>query len=356
MKKDVPALTSLRFFAAAWVLLYHLRNNLGSELPVGLEQVVQCGPMAMTFFFVLSGFVLVVASQGENPWDHYPRYAYRRFARIYPLYLASLIIFWVMVGFAKNTEGSSWPSLLALGFSDISLTGAWFPQAFMGGFGRDGTWSLSVELFCYALFPSILFISRQLSCDTLRRAVTWSVVLAALGPIMGRHVPPSGAFNEVMFYSMPIFRLPEFAAGVFYADWTLRDSSRVPSGPAVAWRLLLLVAFLLLFARVIPFGGCDIALVPFLLALFAHTLSSEQNFFLRTVAARPFVFLGEISYGIYLMQIITIAFYARRSPGPHGYVELGMCFALTIMLAAIGRYVIEKPARLWVLRMKGGVS
>jgi peptidoglycan/LPS O-acetylase OafA/YrhL len=63
--RNVAPLTSLRFFAALWVLLFHLRIHLGSQQPFVLERLLLAGPLAMTFFFVLSGFILVVASLGQ---------------------------------------------------------------------------------------------------------------------------------------------------------------------------------------------------------------------------------------------------------------------------------------------------
>lgn len=217
MRKHIPALTSLRFFAALWVLLFHLRIHLGSPQPLVLERLLQAGPLAMTFFFVLSGFILAVSSQGKEPWTDLVDYTRRRFARIYPIYLAYLILFWVVIGFAGDIGVKPIRAVVVIGLADLSLTNAWFPQAFLGGFGRDGSWSLSAEVFFYALFPLILLHARQMSDRALVLALRWSVGLAVAGPLLGRYYPPQGAVPEVVYYSLPIFRLPEFTAGVFYA-------------------------------------------------------------------------------------------------------------------------------------------
>jgi hypothetical protein len=343
----VAALTSLRFFAALWVLVFHLRIHLGAPLPFALERLVQAGPLAMTFFFVLSGFILVVASQGAEPWVDYRAYAWRRLARIYPVYLAYLLLFWLGIGFAGDLGGRPLRAGVMLGFADLTLTGAWFPQLFLGGFGRDGTWSLSAEVFFYALFPLILFHARGWSDVALRRAVGWSVVMASLAPILGHYLPPAGAVAETVYYSLPIFRLPEFCAGVFYAIWVLRDPARIPSGRWTAAAFLGLTLFLCFAAHALPYAGNDVVLVPVLLLAFAYFLKPSAGWVARLLSTRALVFCGEISFSVYLVQIFTINLYKQHAAGWLGGAP--GCFAMTLALAAGLHLAIEKPARAWML-------
>jgi peptidoglycan/LPS O-acetylase OafA/YrhL len=350
---QIAPLTSLRFFAALWVLLFHLRIHLGSPQPFVLERLLLAGPLAMTFFFALSGFILVVASQGKEPWLDFPGYAWRRFARIYPIYIAYLLLFWSTIGFAGDLGGSPLRGAVLLGLSDFTLTSAWFPQAFLGGFGRDGSWSLSAEVFFYGLFPLILLHARQLCDRKLMISLYWSVSLAALGPILGRYLPPQGAVPSTVYYSLPIFRLPEFTAGVFYAIWVLRDPARLPSGRKVALWLIGLAAFLCVAARALPYAGNDIILLPALLLLFSYFLREQKGWAAQLLSTRLMVFLGEISFSLYLMQIVTISLY--RKPG-HGDGYLGGalgCFVLTILLAILVHLLVEKPMRIWLLSKKG---
>lgn len=347
--KQIAPLTSLRFFAALWVLLFHLRIHLGSSQPWVLERLLQAGPLAMTFFFVLSGFILVVATQGKDPWDDLTGNAWRRFARIYPIYLLYLLLFWAVIGFASDLGGKPIRAATLLGFVDLTLTNAWFPQAFLGGFGRDGSWSLSAEVFFYALFPLILLQARQMSDRSLTYALRCAVIVAALAPLLGRYLPPRGAIPETVYYSLPIYRLPEFMAGVFYAVWVLRDPARLPSGLKVTSYLVALVLFLCLAARALPYAGNDIILIPALLVLVGYFLRAENGWATRLLSTRVMVFLGEISFGIYLMQILTINLY--KLPG-HGDGWMGGsygCFSLTLLLAAAAHLLVEKPARKWIL-------
>lgn len=349
MTTNMPTLTSLRFFAALWILLFHLRIHLGTKQSPWLELPLQAGPLAMSFFFVLSGFILTVSCQGKDPCKDYGSYLLRRFARIYPLYLAYLFVAWPVIGFGASSADASFGSAALLGLADLTLVNGWFPQLFSGGLGRDGTWSLSVELFFYLLFPFLLLHARQMGDRALLLATAWMVIIAAMGAIMGRYLPPHGSINEAVYYSLPIFRLPEFFAGVAYATWLLRAPARSPSGLALAMLGVTLVVFLLFFARLLPYVGNDLALIPFLLALLGYAMRSDGGLLHRFLSLRPLVFLGEMSFAIYVVQIITVGLYRQPGREPGWLGGAWGCFALTMLVAAAAHLSIEKPARKWIL-------
>ena len=83
--RDLPALTIVRFFAALVVALSHYALFGLRESPVWLRNIVSSGYLGVPFFFILSGFVLVYASDGA-PLDKW-QFWVRRAARIYPIYL-----------------------------------------------------------------------------------------------------------------------------------------------------------------------------------------------------------------------------------------------------------------------------
>ena len=86
MRPNLPALTSLRFFASLLVVFFHYNNNAkGLPLPYG---VTHFGYEAVTFFFVLSGFILTYVHLAEDDLNLNPRdFTYRRIARLAPSYL-----------------------------------------------------------------------------------------------------------------------------------------------------------------------------------------------------------------------------------------------------------------------------
>jgi hypothetical protein len=91
--RPLDGLTSLRFFAAAMVLVYHYwRSYLpGVAVPIGLD----LGYAGVTFFFVLSGFILAYnyESAGAFPRHELGRYRVARLARIWPVHLLAILVF-----------------------------------------------------------------------------------------------------------------------------------------------------------------------------------------------------------------------------------------------------------------------
>src|SRR5438128_8931008 len=90
-RPHLAALTSARFFAAFHILLFHMGAMKGlTRAPIWLQTFASIGYVSVTFFFVLSGFILVYTYGGR---DFDLRQFWRaRLARVYPVYLLSLLL------------------------------------------------------------------------------------------------------------------------------------------------------------------------------------------------------------------------------------------------------------------------
>jgi peptidoglycan/LPS O-acetylase OafA/YrhL len=351
VRRHIPALTSLRFLAALWVLGFHLFLWHGDFGILLVDKFLFSGAVGMAFFFVLSGFILTLAAAGTDPVADYRSYAVRRFARIYPLYLFVLIASWSLNGFADALGDRPIRSALFHGIADITLTNAWFPQLAMGGHARDGTWSLSVEAFFYALFPLILLHARNLSDRALLLGVRWSIGLMFFFSITGKYAQPMDLFTQtVVFYSMPIFRLPEFIAGVFAGVLALRDTTDVPSGRKVFWWVVALVVFLSISGKTFPWVAQGIIAVPCLFFVFTYFARVNEGWIVRLFSSRAFVFLGEASFALYLVQLVTIPWFKAHDIGLSRNASIGVCFILTIVLACLIHVLVERPTRSLVTR------
>src|SRR5438270_13449154 len=93
----LPALTALRGLAAWWVVLYHFRDEVPRALFGNtLYSVISHGDLAVDFFFELSGFVIALRYAGRfsRPnWAVYKEFLIARLARLYPAYIAVLVLF-----------------------------------------------------------------------------------------------------------------------------------------------------------------------------------------------------------------------------------------------------------------------
>ncbi len=173
------ALTSLRFFAAFAVVVLHYRELLG-PLPEGVRQLIVGGQFGVTFFFVLSGFILTYryrewfadgVSDARFWW--FQRF---RLARIYPVYLLGLLLDtpWHLlerasVGQLGEVAHTYWASWL---LNAVALQ-AWVPAVPFAMFWNTPAWSVAAEFFFYATFPWL--------CAALcRSARSWAWIVGAM--------------------------------------------------------------------------------------------------------------------------------------------------------------------------------
>src|SRR5947209_7775503 len=155
----LPALTSLRFFAALHVVIFHLQ---ALRIVRGYDwyyKLASIGYAGVSFFFVLSGFILVYTYAGRTiPLKQFWR---ARFARIYPAYAFSLLL--TAPGFIYVALFLDIP-MFSFAHTHLKLAAAlclgllqsWIPGAALSW--NSVGWSLSVEAFFYALFPFVMLL------------------------------------------------------------------------------------------------------------------------------------------------------------------------------------------------------
>ncbi len=227
----LKALTSVRFFVALHVALYHLVRPFSLWGP--LSSFMSAGYQAVGFFFFLSGFILAYSHAPEyelgkgNP----RRFWIARFARIYPVYLLSMI-FAGYVGFQYFRQ-----PIHALAYiADLLMVQSWSVR--MVNFFHVVAWSLSVEMFFYFLFPFLLLPLRPATRTKSYLAVFGFWLLAMLPPLLCVLFDPAGSWTEgarqsiqtFRVHRLPILALPEFLAGVSLGWMHLR----FPPAPRIA--------------------------------------------------------------------------------------------------------------------------
>lgn len=155
---EILSLTGLRFIAALYVFLFHIQIRWPITNIPFLKNILDQGATGMSVFFMLSGFLLAYRYVNAN--NSLKDYLVNRFARIYPVYIVVAIttLPWLGINFcADKTEDlifkMAQASLLVM--SNIFVIQAWFPQ-FFSYWNDGGSWSISVEVFCYLLLPFIL--------------------------------------------------------------------------------------------------------------------------------------------------------------------------------------------------------
>ena len=337
MKADLHQFTGLRGLAALLVLFFHVRTPVGTELTFGVaDPFSQFGYLGVDIFFVLSGFILshVYAEQFSESLSSASLRAFSvaRFSRIYPLHFVTTILMFLAYGIAlwvgvTPTDGSGYsPTSLILG---LLLVQEWFGVVAP----NPGSWSISIELLNYIAFPFLIFIS-------MRLPRYWP----ALAIILGTAIAALPASTNVLH------GVAEFVMGcAAYA------ASKQYRG-AVSWPVsgvFFAVPFLVFyFSNIRGFG---LPALGFTAAVYFLAVSDKRDPFARLCATRPLVFIGEISYSIYLLQwLVWIGWKHVIAKLPlfssHPYLMVAAAATSLIILSVVSYYCFEKPARSWLRR------
>jgi peptidoglycan/LPS O-acetylase OafA/YrhL len=327
-------LTSLRFFAALLVVLFHLRTNLPQQGTL-LHLYVQFsayGFMGVSVFYVLSGFVISLAN---DRWKGWRKYLLGRVTRIYPshwIVTFALVLGWTIMRYHLYLVSSWRVDLL-----NLSLLQAWVPRADYYLSLNAVSWSLSVEMFFYVAF---LLLRRLSDLHVYVLSILSYLILA--GIVLGLHdwVDPYWSF-----YINPLARLPEFLAGM--ALYRLYRGGRLamPSVPNIDFLFwlasMLAVAAYLGHRRVDTIFFYSLVPLPFCVLIMISLLREGSNAYMTNKAL---VLLGESSFALYLIHHPVIDFMnlvARRGLGLNWFVVNSVTLLLCIGVSVVFYTFIE---------------
>jgi peptidoglycan/LPS O-acetylase OafA/YrhL len=339
---NIKPLTSLRFFAAAWVVLYHYWPKLAVSFTPGL---VAKGYLGVELFFVLSGFILchVYLPSFEDGRFRYADFLWARLARVYPLHFATLTGMGLMaavalvVGLQVDRNILSLPALPA----NLALVQAW-GLAPVAGWNHP-SWSISAEWFAYLSFP--LFAALTVS---LRRWPGAAVAgaLALLSVLYAVFQRLAGfPLTEATIAWGALRIVPCFALGcALYLAWRAgaADSRTALLGALVCGAALIIAA---------QFGAPDMLIVAASGGLII-SLAQVSKAGGRLGSHRFLVYLGEISYAIYMVCIpwevlfVNVVAHTLHLHDKHLPLLLWIVFLFSVVpLAAAAHHLVERPAR-----------
>ncbi len=312
------------------------------------------GTLGVNMFFVLSGLLLTHSQLHDFPAPAWPKGRYyrtflvKRLARIYPVYAAGLGVAALAAIITQNQPPAFW---LLLGLN-LSLTHAWLPALSMEWIG-GGSWSVAVEMFFYLLFPLLLPLLLRIRRQRALLAVLGALWLASCAPglFFAKH-PALPLFRWV--YAFPPARLPEFASGMIAGLLVFQRGWRVPAGAAAAAWAVAAAYLSLTGPRFEGYVAHNVLVLPALVLTVMYLARPTDGPGARLLASSPLNYLGCISYGFYIWQlvffIICDVLWGRHVLGkypPFG----GLIVVGAILIGSIISYhVLEKPARRAILR------
>lgn len=366
----LSALTSLRFVAAAMIVVYHTHAYFGYGAGLAAALPLDQG---VSFFFVLSGFILFYANHGIATSAEVERFVLGRIARIWPMQAAT---FALTLLFLPQPWGPAGPNL-APALANLLLVHGWLPWPSYFFSYNSVSWSLSTELFFYLAFVGLVFNWARTwpwklaLCAGLAGVMIWIAKASGLGFYDG-----SNALSiDSLVYIHPLARIFEFALGMLAGHlWLDRRTwfDRLAVPLATAFELaalgLLYVAMTELkdvYAGDIARGSLSPAFGRWLIssgtapffAILVVAFASGRGLLGTWLAWRPFVLLGEISFALYMCHHILF-----RSIGATGSLAAfgGMgrqyvaYWAMALGLSyALFRF-IEQPGRCAILGLLPG--
>ncbi len=360
--RRLDSLTGLRFFAAFVVFLFHTGISQNPALPTGpINPFADTGAehwyglifstggfVGVSFFFVLSGFVLSWSAKSGEPARAFIR---RRIVKIFPNHLVTWVLAMVLFAGAYT----SWKAWLP----NLFLVHAWFPDFSIVMSVNDPSWSLCCEMLFYLSFPLLI---RPISRMSIRRLWAWAAAmvvglfiyqLIAVVAVPHAGSNPNIPISDLQYwfgYFLPVGRLFEFVLGAILARIVL-------AGKWIGIKPLASVGLMV-------FGYVASMFVPYQFRLDMVTLvpiavmvASFANADLRGtptgLRGRLAVWLGNVSFGFYLAQGVTI-FYIRslmdnaQVSTPIAVLLLLGLFAATLFLGwCLYRFVETPMMRRW---------
>ncbi|UUZ97464.1 acyltransferase [Paenibacillus sp. P25] len=350
---------SLRGIAALAVLFQHLvlifplmETNTYNNSDMWLINLLKYTPIhiiwggheAVVFFFVLSGFVLSLVWYSETIQRvSYVSFIIKRTCRIYiPYLVAILVAFIARELFAKGgiSELSGWfnsiwaePITLKMIFDHLLLLGRLQINAL-----NPPIWSLSEEMKISLIFPLFMFILLRFDWKI---SLALGFLISCLSFRRGYYIP-SGTLNYILM----------FIVGALLAKYRHKLTNSVRNLSSIQKILLSLIGIICYVYSWWPFF--DVKLIhstivdEWFIALGVSifiTLSLSLKSVSKFLHLKPIMFLGMISYSVYLYHLVILVslcylFYGKI----HIYIIFLMTILITLVVASLSYYFIEKPS------------
>jgi peptidoglycan/LPS O-acetylase OafA/YrhL len=351
--KKIHALTSLRFFAAFYVVLFHTVSLGFGRLAKGtlVERTLSLGYISVSFFFLLSGYILAMVYLRDGVAVRKSSFYAARFARVYPLFFLTLVADTPFV-LLSRAQQFGWSSAAIKTFATfgahVLMLQAWLPG--LRGIDQPN-WSLSVETVFYLIFPFLGVLLWRL------RGISLWLTAAAIwigGQIAVYLVAPHVLVTTAKF--LPLLHISTFALGILFARWQQWQRRQHGSSPkrelSIAWALLtalVAVAATIYWQDLLPSVNINAGLLSPVFALVIWACSGSRSAPARLLGARWLVILGEASFGLYLIHMPVLHFFEwlgwDRSRALYP-VYLVLCVGLSVL----SFFYVETPTRKWILR------
>ncbi len=331
IRKDIDG---LRAIAVASVIFYH------THIPF-----IRGGFVGVDIFFVISGYLIseIICRDIDSGNFDLATFYERRIRRIFPALFVLLVVvdflgflFLVPQSYKQMVNSSS---TAALSFSNVYF------YRHHGYFDIGSTllpllhtWSLGVEVQFYAIIPLVFLFLRRRFGWSWPLIVSSMTILSFACCVLQTSLQPTAAFY------LPLARCWEFLVGSLLAT-SIRKPKPLEAEIAGIVGLVLIVLCVFLLNDQVAFPGLA-ALMPVSgAALIIHSGRSDFTATARMLSLRPLVFIGLISYSLYLFHWPILVFAESVSNSRFSALELIFLLVAMIVIATLSWWLVERPIR-----------
>jgi peptidoglycan/LPS O-acetylase OafA/YrhL len=329
----IGSLTSFRFITALVVFLFHCRIHLdwkvGSKI---VDNFFLNGASFMTGFFVLSGFIMAHVysntdfTRRENIFNFY----LKRFAKIYPTYAFVTIVYFIFLHDYTSQQISR------VVITNPFLVQGFFPNIFVIGI-NGGTWSLTVEMFLYFLFPFLILLSAKSP-----KILIFSLLIAAITNL--------NVFidKSEYIYANPVIRLADFMCGMGF--YFLKDKFK-GIGFSNLFHLIIIILLICACGNLgndFQYMGGQFIIVPLFGAWIVMVYHSKSKIYNNKILE----YLGLISYSFYLWQFVAIELgkiLIKIYPDLSLQFMILIALILNLAISALSYHFYEERVRKFIL-------
>lgn len=349
---QLDQITFTRFIAALTVVFFHYGQSVFPANVSFLFENVTAGPIAVGYFYVLSGFIMAIAyyqpEQSKQTVINKKKYWVARFARIYPVYLIALLL---IVAAKYKDLSASWETLPL----HLFVLQSWVP-GYPITLNTPG-WSLSVEAFFYLCFPFLLIwvYKKGIKPLFIFTLIIWLITQTVLlDQLNSNAYAPKSLLHDFIYYN-PLMHLNSFLAGLLCGIYLKRNLNNQDRPNNTGFLLLsLFLIFLLIWSRphLEVLLNMKLAFTNGLLApaflLFIVLLARNKGKISEVLSYSGLVLLGEASYSLYILQKPVHGIYDKiivprlaLSDATHFYIFL----VILIIVSIISYKIFETPMR-----------
>lgn len=362
----IPQLTFTRFLAALSIIIFHFARNLYPYNTDLLKFLVKQANIGVSFFYVLSGFVMIIAYANKSEIN-FIEYFKNRIARILPVYYLAIIL--NILYYIEYKKAF----LISDLFLNIFAIQAWVPTKVLS-INYPG-WSISVEMFFYICFPFLFNhiytkISKSKSdltlyenyyqSKTLQIGKNKNLNILLVFSIMFWFITQyffnyftddvkSAGFGTLYYdllYYFPLMHVNQFILGnvtgliylIYFSDKKVKNDFWI-----LGFVIISLISFG--FNTILnPHNGLySVAFIPFIIML-----SINDGYIKKIFSLKSFELAGEVSYGMYILQVpvylwsvVNLRYYKINDE----YLLFYLPLLILILFSTLVYFIYEKPMR-----------